>query len=135
RLLAGIPAHGAMSLQEHVHLHGMAPREATRNGRGKSRLIERVEHAGLLGRGGGAFPTATKLRSVAGSGRRSVVVVNAAEGEPASRKDRTLMQSLPHLVLDGGQLAARAVGAEQVIACVSAASPASADRTAAAIAE
>jgi NADH:ubiquinone oxidoreductase subunit F (NADH-binding) len=45
-------------------------------------------------------------------------VINAAEGEPASFKDRTLCRALPHLVLDGGELAARAVGAEEVIVCL-----------------
>jgi NADH:ubiquinone oxidoreductase subunit F (NADH-binding) len=58
------------------------------------------------------------MRAVAGSRGRAIVLVNGAEGEPASLKDRTLMQSLPHLVLDGGQLVASALGAEQVIVCV-----------------
>jgi NADH:ubiquinone oxidoreductase subunit F (NADH-binding) len=47
-----------------------------------------------------------------------VVVVNATEGEPASEKDGLLVTQLPHLVLDGALLAARAVGAEVVIVCV-----------------
>ena len=64
-------------------------------------LIDEIERAGLLGRGGAAFPTATKMRAVADARRRAIVVVNAAEGEPASLKDRTLLESLPHLVLDG----------------------------------
>jgi NADH:ubiquinone oxidoreductase subunit F (NADH-binding) len=45
-------------------------------------------------------------------------VVNSAEGEPASLKDRTLLTALPHLVLDGGLLAAAALGAEEIIVCV-----------------
>ena len=51
-------------------------------------------------------------------GRRPIVLANVAEGEPASRKDRLLLESLPHLVLDGGVLAARAVGADELILCI-----------------
>jgi NADH:ubiquinone oxidoreductase subunit F (NADH-binding) len=86
--------------------------------RGAAALIKRIEQAGLRGRGGAAFPTAVKMRAVAGERGRAVVVINAAEGEPASMKDRTLLQALPHLVLDGGALAAQAVGAQEVILCV-----------------
>jgi NADH:ubiquinone oxidoreductase subunit F (NADH-binding) len=124
RLLAGIPSRGALGLSEHLALHGELPAV---EGRGRARrgaasgLIEEVERAGLLGRGGAGFPTAAKLRAVAGASRsvlgggRPVVVVNGAEGEPASAKDRTLLRSLPHLVLDGAVLAAAAVGAQEVL--------------------
>ena len=118
RILEGIPPHGPMSLDEHVEVHGALPVERRRRRRAESPLIGEVERAGLLGRGGAGFPTATKLRAVAEARRQAVVVINAAEGEPASRKDRTLCESLPHLVLDGGQLAARAVGAGEVMVCV-----------------
>jgi NADH:ubiquinone oxidoreductase subunit F (NADH-binding) len=122
RLLAGIPSHGALALNEHLALHGEPPAE---QGRGRSRrgapgLIDEVERAGLLGRGGAGFPTAAKLRAVAAAGRsplggRPFVVVNGAEGEPASAKDRTLLRSLPHLVLDGAVLAAAAIGAREIL--------------------
>jgi NADH:ubiquinone oxidoreductase subunit F (NADH-binding) len=120
RLLAGIPADGALDLAGHLDLHGALPVFVTRGRHGAAELIEQVERAGLRGRGGGGFPTAAKLRAVTASGRkqlggRPVVLVNAAEGEPASLKDRTLLQALPHLVLDGGELAARAVGAEEIV--------------------
>ena len=59
------------------------------------------------------------MRGVHDARGRAIVVVNAAEGEPASDKDRTLLRVLPHLVLDGGLLAAQALGADEVIVCVS----------------
>jgi NADH:ubiquinone oxidoreductase subunit F (NADH-binding) len=136
RLLAGIPTHGVMSLDEHLAVHGDAPAYPRRRGRHhESPLIEQVELAGLRGHGGAGFPTATKLRAVAAARKRAVVVVNAAEGEPASLKDRTLMQTLPHLVLDGAQLAAQAVGADELIVCVCESAQASVEHTAQAVSE
>jgi NADH:ubiquinone oxidoreductase subunit F (NADH-binding) len=122
RLLAGIPAEGAMALQEHLAEHGAPPPAHARGRRSDrdraERLIDEIDAAGLLGRGGAAFPTATKMRAVARSRGRAVVLANAAEGEPASLKDRTLLEALPHLVLDGGLLAAQAVGADELVICV-----------------
>jgi NADH:ubiquinone oxidoreductase subunit F (NADH-binding) len=122
RLLAGIPAEGAMTLQEHVAAHGQPPRlrgyGRKRDHEQAVRLVDEIDRSGLLGRGGAAFPTATKMRAVAGSRGRAIVLVNAAEGEPASLKDRMLLETLPHLVLDGAMLAAQAVGADELIVCV-----------------
>jgi NADH:ubiquinone oxidoreductase subunit F (NADH-binding) len=119
RLLSGIPEQGAMSLAEHLDLHGPPPLARNRRERrDAAALIERVERAGLRGRGGAGFPTAVKMRAVAGQRGRPLVVINGAEGEPASLKDRTLLQALPHLALDGAVLAAQAVGADEVILCV-----------------
>jgi NADH:ubiquinone oxidoreductase subunit F (NADH-binding) len=77
-------------------------------------VVDVIEASGLLGRGGAGFPAGRKMRTVAaGASRRPVVVANGAEGEPASGKDVLLLSRLPHLVLDGVQLAARAVGADE----------------------
>jgi NADH:ubiquinone oxidoreductase subunit F (NADH-binding) len=135
RLLAGIAAHGAMRLDAHLALHGTLPLERRRGRRAESPLIGRIERAGLGGRGGAGFPTATKLRAVAQGRGRAIVVINATEGEPASEKDRTLATALPHLLLDGGQLAAAAVGAEELIVCVCESDPASLASIATAIGE
>jgi NADH:ubiquinone oxidoreductase subunit F (NADH-binding) len=84
-----------------------------RVGRG---LIDAIERARLVGRGGASFPVATKWRAVEErSNGRAVVVVNGAEGEPQSKKDRLLMTTRPNLVLDGAFIASRVLRARRVI--------------------
>ncbi len=120
RLLAGIHPHSAVSLEEHNAVHGPLPLRRRRRRESRERaamLVDEIERSGLLGRGGGAFPTATKMRAIAGARGRAIVLANGAEGEPTSQKDRTLLESLPHLVLDGALIAAEAVCADEVIVC------------------
>ena len=96
-------------------LHVSAPEPP---GRSRRELIRLIQDSGLRGRGGGGFPTGKKLEAVANGRSRPVVVVNGTEGEPASRKDATLLQLQPHLVLDGAAQAAAAVGASEVLVCI-----------------
>ncbi|HEY7485614.1 MAG TPA: NADH-ubiquinone oxidoreductase-F iron-sulfur binding region domain-containing protein [Streptosporangiaceae bacterium] len=115
RLLTGYHETGrAADLGDHLRRHGPPPLSG-RSGDG--RLIGIIERAGLTGRGGGAFPTARKLHTVADAKRQAVVVVNGGESEPVSGKDRLLLTVAPHLVLDGAALAAEAVGASEIIVC------------------
>jgi NADH:ubiquinone oxidoreductase subunit F (NADH-binding) len=96
-------------LQSHLSRYGTVP---YRNAAGA--LVQDTEAAGLTGRGGAAFPVHRKLAAVAqAKGMRKVAVANGAESEPASRKDELLLRIAPHLVLDGLQLAAAAVGATE----------------------
>ncbi|MDP9019630.1 MAG: SLBB domain-containing protein [Actinomycetota bacterium] len=83
-----------------------------------AQIIERVKESGLRGRGGAGFPTGLKWRTVADN-RSAVapttVIVNAAEGEPGTFKDRTILRRNPYVVLEGAIIAARAVGADLVL--------------------
>ena len=74
-------------------------------------LIDAVEQAGLRGRGGAAFPTATKLRAVTGRRPPRFLIINGEESEPASIKDRGCSVRGPHLVLDGALRVARSLKA------------------------
>jgi NADH:ubiquinone oxidoreductase subunit F (NADH-binding) len=78
---------------------------------GLDELVRLTEGCGLRGRGGAGFPFATKLSATAASRGRPVVVVNAAEGEPASAKDSVLMLTRPDLVIDGALATAAALRA------------------------
>lgn len=104
-LLAGV-AEGP-SLAAHRERHGPVPEV------GLETLMDLVGRTGVRGRGGAAFPFATKLATAARR-RRSVVVVNLAEGEPASAKDSALALTRPHLVLDGAVATAAALGSRSV---------------------
>jgi NADH:ubiquinone oxidoreductase subunit F (NADH-binding) len=81
-------------------------------------LTDLLERNNLRGRGGASFPTATKLRAVAAGKRRPIVVVNAAEGEPLSHKDRYLLTAHPDTILDGALAAAYAIRADQIVIAV-----------------
>ncbi len=75
-------------------------------------LVQLARDVDLRGRGGAGFPAAIKLASA--NRRKAVVVVNASEGEPASRKDAALMSLAPHVVLDGAAAVAHALRTREV---------------------
>jgi NADH:ubiquinone oxidoreductase subunit F (NADH-binding) len=115
RLLTGVRADGRpLSLELHLRLHGSLASSS------RSGLFELVAASGLGGRGGAGFPMAQKLEAVAAGRGRPVVVANGTEGEPASDKDKALLRCVPHLVLDGVSVAARAVGATEAIIAIAA---------------
>jgi len=75
-------------------------------------VIAEVKAAGLVGRGGAAFPTALKWEGVAqAEGQPKYIVCNADEAEPGTFKDRVLMEDDPHRVLEGILIGAYATGA------------------------
>ena len=77
-------------------------------------VIETISASGLAGRGGAGFPTGQKWNAVAeASGSPKTIVCNADEGEPGCFKDRAIMDSDPHAVVEGMLLAAYATGASR----------------------
>ncbi len=77
-------------------------------------IIDEVEAAGLRGRGGAGFPTATKWRLARQAKEtQRYVICNADEGDPGAFMDRNLVEADPYAVLEGLSIAARAIGAQQ----------------------
>ena len=120
------------SLEAHVRHYGAMPLVAVATDGKPGALVDELHTAGLRGHGGGWFPTSRKFHAVVESaaarralsgGRKTVVIANAMEGEPASSKDAVLLSHSPHLVLDGIQAAARTIGATNAYIAVHRGSP------------
>ncbi|HUY64165.1 MAG TPA: NADH-ubiquinone oxidoreductase-F iron-sulfur binding region domain-containing protein [Acidimicrobiales bacterium] len=135
RLLAGPLAGNNADLAAHTDTHGPLDLPRRHHGAWSQSLLDELARSGLTGRGGAGFPAARKLDLLAGQRRRPRLVVNAMEGEPASAKDRLLLERAPHLVLDGAQAAALAIDATLVVCCVADDRPESADALRRAMAE
>lgn len=103
-------------LDEYLARGGGRGIEAAR-GKDSLALIEELEASGLRGRGGAGFPTGRKWRTVLENRsptEPTSVVVNGAEGEPGTFKDRTILRNDPFQVVEGALIAAKAVGADQI---------------------
>ncbi len=76
-------------------------------------VLRRLDEAGLRGLGGAGFPTARKWRAVAAEPGPRMLVVNADEGEPGTFKDRWLLETVPHRMIEGMLIAAAVVGCDE----------------------
>jgi NADH-quinone oxidoreductase subunit F len=81
-------------------------------------LVAELEASGLRGRGGAGFPTGRKWRTVLefqSPDLATTVIVNGAEGEPGTFKDRTIVARNPYQVIEGALIAAQVVEANEII--------------------
>ena len=77
-------------------------------------VVAELKAAGLVGRGGAAFPTGIKWEGAAkAAGQPKYIVCNADESEPGTFKDRILVEEDPHRTIEGMIIAAHAVGARR----------------------
>src|ERR1700724_1379382 len=115
-----LPQHEVTSLEAYRGRGGTAG--LARAGEiGPQQTIQELRLARLRGRGGGGFPTGTKWATVLDSeaGTR-YVVCNAAEGEPGTFKDRSIIRPDPYQVVEGAAIAGYAMGAPEVFVAVKA---------------
>jgi len=77
-------------------------------------IVAQLTESGLRGRGGAAFPTGVKWKTVLGAtAAQKYVVCNADEGDSGTFADRMLMEGDPHALIEGMLIAGLAVGATQ----------------------
>lgn len=70
-------------------------------------LVEKIKQAGVVGAGGGGFPTHVKFAAKA-----DTVIANGAECEPLLHKDAVVMERQAKEMIRGMELAMEAVGAK-----------------------
>ena len=77
-------------------------------------IVTEVTDSGLRGRGGAAFPTGVKWKTVLDQAAgQKYVTCNADEGDSGTFSDRMIMEGDPFLLVEGMTIAARAVGATE----------------------
>lgn len=116
-----LPAEPIESLDAYLATDHGGMGVATAQRIGPDATIETIAASGLRGRGGGGFPTGRKWAGIAAqtAGRR-YLVVNGAEGEPGTFKDRALVRSNPYQVVEGMVIAGFAIDAHEVFICLKA---------------
>ncbi|MEU7784405.1 NAD(P)H-dependent oxidoreductase subunit E [Amycolatopsis sp. NPDC049159] len=81
---------------------------------GEAAVLREVTDAGLLGRGGAAFPTGRKWAATAAQpAGPHYLVCNADESEPGTFKDRVLLEGDPFALVEAMTIAAFAIGARR----------------------
>ena len=113
-ILKNSGAINPLSIKEYIDTGGYRALSKALSGT-SVKVVEEVIASGLRGRGGAGFPTGVKKQTTAGKkpGTISYVVCNADEGEPGTFKDRVIMESNPHLLVEGMIIAAYGIGAEK----------------------
>ena len=113
RLLRRVGVVDPSSLDDYRAAGGYAAlRNALRMG--EAAVIREVTEAGLLGRGGAAFPTGRKWAATAAQpAGPHYLVCNADESEPGTFKDRVLLEGDPFALVESMTIAAFAIGARQ----------------------
>lgn len=78
-------------------------------------VVDEVKRSGLRGRGGGGFPTGNKWHFLSlKKADEKIMICNADEGDPGAFMDRSMMECVPHQVLEGMLIGAYATGATKL---------------------
>jgi len=73
----------------------------------REEIIETVKAAGIIGAGGGGFPSYEKLKT-----RVDIIIANGSECEPLLNSDKTLLREYPYKIIEGLDYAMQATGAK-----------------------
>ena len=100
-------------LEEYQQKNGYAAARKALQEMAAADIVNTVKDSGLKGRGGAGFPTGVKWSLMPADESQNIryLLCNADEMEPNTWKDRLLMEQLPHLLIEGMLISARALKA------------------------
>ncbi len=103
-----------MDIYQYVANGGYQALHKTLTNLTREETLEEVKASGLRGRGGAAFPTATKWSFLAGNpATEKYVLCNCEEGDPGAFNDKNILESDPNTLLEGVIIAGYATGASK----------------------
>ncbi|TGN11878.1 NADH-quinone oxidoreductase subunit NuoF [Leptospira ilyithenensis] len=101
------------TLKHYLSVGGYESSKKALNSLTPEQIINDVKTSGLRGRGGAGFPTGNKWSFIPKTDKPKYLICNADEGEPGTFKDRLLIEKLPHMLIEGMVIAAKAIDCHQ----------------------
>ncbi|ADI00924.1 MAG TPA: NADH-quinone oxidoreductase subunit NuoF [Syntrophothermus lipocalidus] len=102
-----------LNIDDYINAGGYKSLEKARS-MSQMDVIQEVKKSGLRGRGGAGFNAGQKwMFAYQAQADQKYVICNADEGEPGTYKDRIIMESDPHSVLEGMAICGYAIGANK----------------------
>jgi len=101
-------------IEEYIALGGYTALAKALSSMTTEQVIDEVSASKLRGRGGAGYPTGAKWKACRiAAGDKKYVVCNGSEGDPEIGMHRSLLESDPHLIIEGMLIAGYAVGAQE----------------------
>ena len=102
-------------INEYIALDGYAALGKVLTEMTPDEVIQLILDSGLRGRGGAGFPTGLKWKFASGNrgNVKKYVACNADEGDPGAFMDRSILEGVPHAVIEAMAIAGYAIGADE----------------------
>lgn len=123
-----------VDLEDYIANDGYAAFVKTLEKYTPQQVIDIVTESGLRGRGGGGFPAGPKWDICRkAKGQTKYLICNSDEGDPGAFMDRSILEGIPHSVLEAMLIAGYAIGASEGFIYVRAEYPLAVEHTAQAL--
>jgi len=102
----------AVWFDDYIKQNGYLAAKQALNNLSSAEIVQQIKDSGLKGRGGAGFPTGVKwglMPQDLQAFPTRYLLCNADEMEPNTWKDRLLMEQLPHLLIEGMIISAKAL--------------------------